>query len=173
MCLIGNFRACRASKIGDPELPWSVHDLAFRSSSLFGMIDTLPLSKFSTYSSTLLADAILGPLGFGWRGRIPFALTTRSLSLSSKTFVGYHPVGIRPNCFLFQRSRTATELVSANVTYSLVESTAHEDGAVPNSLPFSAKEIVESKRLVRVSMTERLSESVFTTYNHCSSLHIS
>src|SRR6266542_3054356 len=77
MCLIGNFRACRASKIGDPELPWSVHDLAFRSSSLFGMIDTLPLSKFSTYSSTLLADAILGPLGFGWRGRIPFALTTR------------------------------------------------------------------------------------------------
>src|SRR5215813_4098523 len=102
---------------GDDALTRRVHDCKLVRISTSGIIPTDPLRRFRTYSGPRLGPFACGPFGFGRRGRIPFAFSTRSPSLPGRTFVGYQPVGIIPCPRPVFLSITATALMSASVTY--------------------------------------------------------
>src|SRR5947209_20394857 len=115
MCRIGRFNDAETSG-GGPFLTARLKAGELVCIWLFGMRASVPRNKFSTYSETRLSPIGLGPLGFGWRASIPFALSTNTRLLSLVTFVGYQPVGTTDNCRPVARSSAANVLVPASVT---------------------------------------------------------
>ena len=140
------------------------------------MISSVPLNRPPMYSVTDSGGTLspgLGPFGFAFEIKpFPLATSNRRPSAVTRTDVGYHPTGMKPNDRLFPgvaTSKTATVLISAFATKSRDSSgdRARLLGVLPGGeCGFNSAIKVSTVRPLAVSSTDTLLRFALAT-NKC------